>query len=89
MGGDQQKRREGRSEEKAEEKRIEDRREAEDKRREDGREEREGISNGTDGSRTSPALVKKPAGIADSGVPETETLSIGFGNRHWRAGGII
>ena len=55
-----------RREEKAEEKRRQ-------KRREYRREEREGVSEGMDGSRTSPALAKKPAGIVDSGAPESDT----------------
>ena len=55
------KRRQKRREEKTEEK-------AEEKRRKDGREEREDISKGTDGSLTSPALAKKPAGIGGPGV---------------------
>ena len=52
-----------RSEEKTEEKIWQ-------KRREEGR---EGISEGTNGSRTSPALVEKPAEITDSSAPESET----------------
>ena len=81
-------RREVKAEVKRRQKRREDRREGrrEEKRRKDGREEREGISEGTDGSLTSPALAKKPAGIGvpESGVPESETLNTGFENRHWR-----